>query len=97
MGKIRFKADMDGYRELMNGGAVQSQLEGLAKTAQGVANSMLSPDWGKPSREPDFEINHFTGKKFGANGVQVATNTEHAKRSENKNKTLTKAFHAIGG
>lgn len=95
--KVRFKANMSGYRELMNGSAVQSRLENYARTAQSVATSMLSEDWGEPSREDAFEINHFTGKGFGAMGVQVATNTEHAKRSENKNKTLTKAFRAIGG
>ena len=95
--KISFKANMAGYRELMNSGPVQAEIKSYADAAASIADAALSPNWGDPPRDPSFTVKPVVGRVFGAKGYRVSTHTEHAKRSENRNKTLTKAFHAIGG
>lgn len=95
--RMRFRGDMGGYRAFMNGSAVQGHIDAVARDMAGRAVSMLSPDWGEPAREDHFEVVGFTAPDFGVGARLVATNTEHAKRSQAKNKTLTKAFRATGG
>lgn len=94
---IRFRGNMGGYRAFMNDGAVQGHIDGIAHDMAEKAGAMLSPDWGDPAREDHFEVVEFTAPEFGVGARLVATNTEHAKRSQSKNKTLTKAFRATGG
>ena len=57
-----------------------------AESAESAANGALSPDG---YSTPGFET-----KTMEMNGYVVRTKTDHARRSENKNKTLTKAFHS---
>ena len=95
--RMRFRGSLGGYRAFMNGGAVQGHVDGIARDMADKATSMLSPDWGGPAREDHFEVVEFTAPEFGVGARLVATNTDHAKRSQSKNKTLTKAFRAIGG
>lgn len=94
---IRFRGNMGGYRAFMNGSAVQGHVDGIAHDMADTASAALSPDWGDPAREDHFEVVEFTAPEFGVGARLVATNTEHAKRSQSKNKTLTKAFRATGG
>ena len=95
--RMRFRGDMGGYRAFMNGPAVQDHVDGTAHDMADAANSMLSPDWGDPARQDHFDVVEFTAPGFGVGARLVATNTEHAKRSQSKNKTLTKAFRSMGG
>ena len=92
-----FKANKAGYREFMNSGGVQDEIKTYADRAASIADAALSPDWGEPPHDEPFTVKPVTGRVFGADGYRVAAHTEHAKRSENRSKTLTKAFHAIGG
>ena len=57
-----------------------------ASSIESAANGELSPDG---YSTPGFEM-----KTMEMNGYVVRTKTDHARRSENKNKTLTKAFHS---
>lgn len=95
--RMRFRGDMGDYRAFMNGPAVQGHVDGIAHDMADAANAMLSPEWGEPAREDHFEVVEFTAPEFGVGARLVATNTEHAKRSQSKNKTLTKAFRSMGG
>lgn len=58
----------------------------VASSIESAANGALSPDG---YSTPGFET-----KIMEMNGYVVRTKTDHARRSENKNKTLTKAFHS---
>lgn len=95
--RMRFRGDMGGYRAFMNGSSVQDHVDGIAREMTDKARAMLSPDWGDPAREDHFEVVEFVAPEFGVGARLVATNTEHAKRSQSKNKTLTKAFRSMGG
>ena len=57
-----------------------------ALPVESAANGALSPDG---YSTPGFET-----KIMEMNGYVVRTKTDHARRSENKNKTLTKALHS---
>ena len=94
---IRFRGNMGDYRAFMNGDAVQGHVDGIAHDMADRAASDLSEDWGDTAHEDHFEVVEFTAPEFGVGARLVATNTEHAKRSQSKNKTLTKAFRATGG
>lgn len=93
---IRFKPNYAGYRAVLNGSGCQAYVDKLAHEMADSASSNLSKD-GTPPREDHFEVVEYTGKKFGARGRLIATNTKHAKRSQAKNKTLTKAFKGMRG
>lgn len=81
----------------MNGSAVQAHVDDVARDMADRAASDLSEDWGEPAREDHFEVVGYTAPRFGVGARLVVTNTEHARRSQSKNKTLTKAFRATGG
>ena len=91
---IRFKPNYAGYRAVLNGSECQAYVDKLAHEMADSAASNLSED-GTPPREDHFEVVEYTGKKFGARGRLIATNTKHAKRSQAKNKTLTNAFKGM--
>lgn len=94
--RMTFRGDMGGYRALMNGPAVQGHVDDLAHEMADRAAAALSEDWGDPAREDHFEVVEFTAPGFGVGARLVATNTEHARFSQSKNKTLTKALRATG-
>ena len=91
---IRVVPSMRGYRALLNSDAVQADIQRRAEAIALFAESKMSGDWGDPPREDHFEVIEYTGKKFGAKGRLIATNTEHAKRSQNQNDTLLNAIYA---
>ena len=92
---IRFKPNYAGYRAVLNGSGCQAYVDKLAHEMADKAASGMSEDWGAPPREDHFEVVEFTGKKFGARGRIVATNTEHAKRHNARTKALTNAFKSM--
>lgn len=92
---IRFKPNYAGYRALLNGSGCQAYVDELAHEMADKAASGMSEDWGAPPREDHFEVVEYTGKKFGARGRLIATNTEHAKRHQAKRKSLTKALKGM--
>lgn len=94
---VTFKGSLGGYRAFMNGAAVQGHVDDVAHDMADRAAADLSEDWGDPAREDHFEVVEFTAPVFGVGARLVATNTEHARRSQSKNKTLTRAFRATGG
>ena len=91
---IRVVPNMRGYRALLNSDAVQADVQRRAEAIATFADSQLSRDWGAPPDEDHFEVIPYTGKKFGAKGRLIATNTEHAKRSQNQHGTLLHALDA---
>ena len=91
---IRVVPNMAGYRALLNSAEVQADIQRRAEAIATYADSQLSRDWGRPPREDHFEVVEYTGKEFGARGRLIATNTEHAKRSQAKNNTLLRAVDA---
>lgn len=91
---IRVVPNMRGYRALLNSDAVQADIQRRAEAIALFAESQMSGDWGDPPREDHFEVIEYTGKKFGAKGRLIATNTEHAKRSQNQHDTLLHAIDA---
>lgn len=94
---MTFKGDLGDYRAFMNGSAVQAHMDDVARDMADRAASDLSEDWGEPALEDHFEVVGYTAPRFGVGARLVATNTEHARRSQSRNKTLTKAFRATGG
>lgn len=69
--------------------AVGVRAQMLAEACAERANGMLSAHDGY--RYPGFEV-----VPMEMNGFVVRTKTDHARRSQAKNKTLTKAFGSIG-
>lgn len=91
---IRVVPNMAGYRALLNSAEVQDDIQRRAEAIALYADSQLSRDWDGPPREDHFEVIEYTGKKFGAKGRLIATNTKHARRSQAKNNTLLHAVDA---
>lgn len=88
----RFKADKAGYAALMNSGPVQGAVSRPARSVLSAANAALGKDG---YRLPGFEVRPFQGKL--AHGFVVRTKTDHARYSQAKRKTLTKALRAAKG
>lgn len=82
----KFKWDRAGYARCMNDESVQGIVKTVARNVRAAATSMLSADG---HTVPGFTMSRFQGKL--ANGYSVKANSEHAKYSCAKNKTLTKA------
>lgn len=91
---IRFKPSYPGYRALMAESGIQGMVGDAAEKIASRATSMLSGDWGAPPEEDHFMVEDWTGPRFGAKGRMVFTHTEHARRSQSRNKTLTKALNS---
>lgn len=89
MGSVRFEWDRAGYAAVCDMGGVQSILQSKAEGVAESAKAMLDPDEGYHLE--DFEVKEFT-TKLGASGRVVRTKTDHARYSQAKNKTLTKAL-----
>lgn len=90
---MRFKANLSGYRDVLNGSEMQGILDATAGQIRDAATAALSEDWGAPPRDEHFEVGEWTAKT-GATARYIRAHTEHAKRSESKHKTLTKAVGA---
>lgn len=90
MADVDFKINRSIFRKLRAMPEVGAIARSAANSCASAANSMLDPDEGY--RLEDFEVVPLEG-----NGYVVRTKTDHARHSQNKNKTLTKAFHSIGG
>ena len=91
---IRVVPNMAGYRALLNSPEVQDDIQARAEAIALFAESQMSGDWGASPREDHFEVVEYTGKKFGAKGRLIATNTKHAQRSQAQNGTLLHAIDA---
>lgn len=91
MARARFVPDFGGYSDFLASDGIQSLLDDVADGIQEDATSSLSSDWGDPPIDDHFESGSFT-TRVGVQGRYVKTLTEHAVRSEAKNKTLTKAL-----
>lgn len=88
---IRFVPDMAGYAAIMNSADVQRSVADKANEVARAARSMLDQDEGYAL--DDFEVKDFRGKL--ADGKVVRTKTDHARYSQAKNKTLTKALKSL--
>lgn len=91
MGSVRFKEfkwDRSGYKAVLDSAGVQSVVDDMAQSVASAANAMLDPDEGYIY--DDFEVKEFQVKL--ATGRVVRTKTDHARYSQAKNKTLTKAL-----
>lgn len=86
--KVRFEWDREGYAAVMNSPGVQAMLDDVAEGIASRAKASLDPDEGYIL--DDYEVKSFQGKL--ATGRIVRTKTDHARYSQNKNKTLTKAL-----
>lgn len=75
-------------RPLVKLAGVGDMTRGLAERCADAANGMLDKGDGYIYR--GFEV-----KPMEGNGYAVRTKTDHARHSQAKNKTLTKAFHSI--
>lgn len=88
MPSVRFKWYRAGYAQVMGYSDVQSMLDDHAENVASSAQASLS------QREAytleDYEVKTFQGKL--AQGRVVRTKTDHARYSQAKNKTLTKAL-----
>lgn len=89
---IKFKPNYAGYSAVMDSAGVQSIVEGKAQEIASAASAMLDPDEGYLM--DDFEVKPFT-TKMNSQGRVVRTKTNHARYSQAKNKTLTKALKSV--
>lgn len=94
MASVRFVKNSSGIKELMNNPQIQAMLDSKARAVQKTANAMLSKEG--YTRVNSFEVSDRTFND-GRKAKNVYTRTNHAKYSQNKNKTLTKAFRSAGG
>lgn len=69
---------------------VGEMTSGLADRCSAEANSLLDKDEG-------YVLQGFEVVSIDMNGYVVRTKTDHARHSQNKNKTLTKAFNSLRG
>ena len=90
MGSVRYVPNRGAMRTFMRSEEVGAMTGAAADQVQSAANSMLSEDGYK-------KYDGFEKVAMEGNGYVVRTKTDHARYSQNKNKTLTKAFHSIGG
>lgn len=88
----RFVADLRGYRQVLNSVAVQSEVQAKADAIVKAAEGMLDSDEGY--RLDDYDVAVFT-TKTGGHGRAIRTQTDHARRSQAKNKTLAKALKSL--
>lgn len=88
----RFDWDRAGYAALMDSGPVQSLVKGKAGAVASSADAMLSPGGYAVG---DHEAKPFTGSL--ARGYVVRTKTDHARRAQAREKTLTKALGSAKG
>ncbi len=95
MGNIKFKWNPSGYREIKNSGAVQQIIDNKAQAVESRANASLSS--GGYSAIKDFEKHTVTQSPDGSKARIVVTHSLHAKRAQNKNKTLETALGAARG
>lgn len=89
MANIKFVPASKGFVEVMNFAGVQNMLDEKATAVRDQANSMLS-DEGYTSTTGHVKVD--SKWKDGRKAKGVYTRTLHAQRSQNKNKTLTKAL-----
>lgn len=89
-GKVSFKWSRAGYAALMDEPGVQAVVQRVADDIADKATSMLDPDEGYDL--DDFEVREARGQL--ARQRIVRTKTDHARYSQAKNKTLTKALKA---
>lgn len=88
MASVVYKPNMGAGRELCSLPGVGAMTSKIAESIRSSATSMLDPDEGYANE--DFEK-----VEIDMNGYVVRTKTDHARYSENRNKTLTKAFHSV--
>ena len=85
---VRLKMEPSFGRPLAELAGVGDMTRELAERCADAANGMLDKDDGYIAQ--GFEV-----KPMEGNGYVVRTKTDHARHSQAKNKTLTKAFHSI--
>lgn len=91
MGSVRFTKfewDRAGYKAVLDSAGVQAVVDEKARSVASTASAMLDSDEGYHLE--DFEVKEFQGRL--ATGRVVRTKTDHARYSQAKNKTLTKAL-----
>lgn len=94
MAKVRFVPNYAGYTDVLNGSGMQGFLDEWAAKCKRRADATISKPDGHV-REP-FVSGEWV-VKTGAKGRFVRTNSTHARNSEQKRKTLTKAFNYANG
>jgi hypothetical protein len=95
MANIKFKWNPAGYRELKNSARVQSIIESKAQRVKDTANANLSA--GGYVAIDDFEKHQVTLTPDDTKAQIVVTHSEHAKRAQNKRKTLENALGSASG
>lgn len=89
---IKVVANKGGYRALLGSAEVQGDVQRRADAIARSAESKLSPDWGRPAKDPHFTVEEFHGTF--TTGRTVFAHTEHAKRSQSKSNTLLNSLDA---
>lgn len=89
MGSARYVPKSGSIRAFMRSGEVGAMTSAAADQVQSAANGMLSKNDG-------YRYEGFEKVAMEGNGYVVRTKTNHARYSQNKNKTLTKAFKTLG-
>lgn len=92
MAKARFVPNFKGYRDVLDSAGVQGLCRDLASQTADKAVSMMDPDEGY--NYEDYVVGEFP-IKTGSTGYFVRTKTDHARYSQAKNKTLTKALKSV--
>lgn len=90
----RFKADKAGYRQVKNSAQVQGMLKVRAEAVKRAADAALKADG---YRLEGHVVKHVELPRAGDRAYMVRTKTDHARRSQGKHKTLTKALGAAKG
>ena len=90
MADVDFKMNKAIFRTLRAMPEVGAMTRSAANSCASAANNGMVRDEG-------YRNEGFEKKAMDGNGYVVRTKTDHARYSQNKNKTLTKAFHSIGG
>lgn len=88
MASVRYVPKSGALRTFMRSAEVGAMTSRAADQVQSAANGMLSDD--------GYRNEGFEKKAMEGNGYVVRTKTDHARYSQNKNKTLTKAFKTLG-
>lgn len=83
---VRFVPKSGAGRLMCELPGVGSETRRIANSIQSKANAMLSPD--------GYSLEGFQLVELEMNGHVVRTKTDHARCSESRNKTLTKAFNS---
>lgn len=95
MTQVRFKANIDGFREIRYMDATREMLEAAALTVADAANDTLTLN-GESDRSPGYKVFSRPGKrvKQGRWRVSVTAVTPHAVRSNAVHNTL---LRVLGG